>query len=117
MKNKPFRHYIPYIIGGIFGLFLRTAYFGFHGRSCTMDGHDILNAALVVIMVWCLKGLFARDNTTKRECVPKRPLAITSEGNGVCPKANLRPHSGDVQQPNRSRYALGELPPQPDSRQ
>lgn len=97
MNNKPFRHYIPYIVGGIAGLFLRTAYFSFHGRNCTLDGHDILNAALVVVMVWCLKGLFAHNNTTKRKCVLKRPLAITSEGNGVCPRCENLVTTSDKQ--------------------
>lgn len=57
MENKPFKHYIPYILGGVLGLFFRTAIYAVRGISYTMDGHDLLNAALLVLIVRCIYGI------------------------------------------------------------
>ncbi len=57
MESKPFKHYIPYIIGGILGLFFRTVLFAVRGVGYTMDGHDLLNAMLLVLIVRCIYGI------------------------------------------------------------
>lgn len=62
MENKPFTHYIPYILGGILGLFFRTILYAIRGISYTMDGHDILNAALFVLAVWCVYGIVEAES-------------------------------------------------------
>lgn len=62
MGNKSFKHYIPYILGGLFGLFFRTVVSAATGLSYTIDGHDIFNAALMVFSVWCFYKLMYAGN-------------------------------------------------------
>lgn len=57
--EKPFKHYIPYILGGVLGLFFRTAIYAVRGMSYTMDGHDLLNAAILVLIVWCVYDILS----------------------------------------------------------
>lgn len=57
MDNKPFKHYIPYILGGVLGLLFRTVIYAVRGMSYTIDGHDLLNAALLVLIVRCIYGI------------------------------------------------------------
>ncbi len=57
MGSKPFKHYIPYILGGVLGLFFRTVIFAVKGMSYTMDGHDLLNAVLLVLFVRCIYSI------------------------------------------------------------
>lgn len=62
MVNKSFKHYIPYILGCLFGLLFRTAVCAVKGVPYTIDGHDILNAALIVFFVWCVYKLMYAGN-------------------------------------------------------
>lgn len=62
MESKPFTYYIPYILGGILGLFFRTVVYAITGMSCTIDGHDILNAELFVLLVRCIYGILESLN-------------------------------------------------------
>lgn len=61
MESKPFKYYIPYILGGVLGLFCRTAIYAVRGMSYTMDGHDLLNAVFAIILVGIIKIVFFED--------------------------------------------------------
>lgn len=62
MGSKSFKHYLPYILGGLFGLIFRTAVCAAKGVSYTIDGHDLLNAALIICFVWCVYKLLGAGN-------------------------------------------------------
>lgn len=66
MESKPFKHYIPYILGGVLGLFFRTVIYAVRGMICTMDGHDILNAVLFVLIVYCVYGILDAIDVRKK---------------------------------------------------
>lgn len=95
MKNKPFRHYIPYILAGIAGLFMRTACCALRGDSYTMDGHDILNAVLLPFLLWCVLTIFVAAPKQETDQAVSRPIAITTKGHGVCPRCENLVYAGD----------------------
>lgn len=86
MENKPFKHYVPYILAGIAGLFMRTACYALCGNSYTMDGHDILNAVLLPSLLWCVLAIFAPTAKKEQGQSAVHPIAVTSKGHGVCPR-------------------------------
>lgn len=95
MKSKPFKHYIPYILAGITGLFMRMVCCALQGNSYTMDGHDILNAVLLPFLLWCVLAFFATATKLKQSKAAARPRAVTSEGHGVCPRCENLVYAGD----------------------
>lgn len=87
MEQKTLKHYIPYVLAAVAGLFLRTICCALWGCSYTMDGHDLLNVVLFVGIVWCIKGIFVPPShkRTERTKEARRPIAQTAKGNGACP--------------------------------